>query len=133
MRLMITTGLAAILLSGCITAAKTVVGVATLPVKATYHAGKAVGKGVVGVGKLAGSGAKATGEGVYYVGSIPVRITDRALSATTDMLVVTTQLVDATGRLIATTRTIQASQLDAELRSLEQAENVVSVFVDAAT
>jgi hypothetical protein len=109
-----------VLMSGCMTVAKTTGSVAALPFKATYHTGKAVGKGVIGTGKA-----------VYYVGSVPVKITDKALDTSIKVLTVTTKMVDLSGKVVTVSRQIQASQLEAELSGLSRATNVLSVVVDA--
>lgn len=129
--LMIST--AALLLSGCMTVAKTTGKAAALPFKATYHTSKTVGKGVVGTTKFAGKTAFATGKGVYYVGSVPVKITDKALDTSSKMLRVTTQMVDLTGKVVTVSRNIQAAQLDAELLKYRGATNVLGVTIDALT
>jgi len=104
-------------LSAC-AAVKTTSTVATLPFKAAYKTTEIAGKTVW-----------ATGKGVYYVGSIPVKITDKALDTTSKMLTITTQTLDATGKAITVTRQIQAAQLDAELSALRTSSNVISVVV----
>lgn len=129
MRQFLILGLAAFALSGCLTTA--IVKTAALPVKATYGATKLVGKGVVGTGKMIGKTVVPTGKGVYYVGSIPVKITDRALDVTTEVLVMTIQAVDQAGKVYNVTRQFQAAQLDAEIMALRGAENIISVLVDA--
>lgn len=124
---------AALSLTGCMTVAKTTGKAAALPFKATYFTGKTVGKGVVGTTKMVGKGAFATGKGVYYVGSVPVKITDKALDTTTKILIMTTQVMDLSGSVLTVTRQIQAAQLDAELLNIRRARNVVSVIIDAYT
>lgn len=131
MRQFLIVGLAAFSLCGCMTVAKTTGGAAALPFKATYFTGKTVGKGVVGTTKMVGKGAYATGKGVYYVGSVPVKITDQALDTSTKVLVMTTQAVDLSGKVFVVSRKIQASQLDSELMKFQRATNVISVMVDA--
>lgn len=119
-------------LSGCVTAAKTSGKVVALPFKATYHTGRLATKGVIGTTRFVGKSAVATGKGVYYVGTIPVKITDKALDTSSKILTVTTQMVDLTGKVVTVSRDIQALQLDAELASLRTAKNVISVIIDAA-
>lgn len=109
------------LLSGCMTVAKTTGSVAALPFKATYHTGKMVGKGVIGTGKA-----------VYYVGSVPVKITDRAMDSTVQVLTITTKTVDAAGKIVSLSRDIQAYQLNSELANLKRASNIIEVIVDAS-
>ncbi len=121
---------AAGMLSGC-TVAKTTGKVAAFPVKAAYHTTKFAGKGVYGTGKAVGKGVWATGKGVYYIGTVPVKITDKALDTTSKVLVVTTQALDATGKVITVSKQIQAAELNAELSAIKGAKNVISVFVDA--
>ena len=106
--------------------------VVTVPVKGVYHTTKFVGKTAVGGTKLVGKGLWATGKGVYYVGSVPVKITDAALDTTAKVLTITTQAVDLTGSVVTTSRNINAARLDAELAGLKTAKNIMSVFVDAA-
>lgn len=124
-------GVAAICLSGCSTVAKTTGKAVALPFKATYFTGKTVGRGVVGTTKFVGKGAYATGKGIYYIGSVPVKITDKALDTTTKVLVLTTTMVDLTGKVFTVSRHIKAAQLDAELVGLRTAKNIVSVVIDA--
>ena len=117
--------------------------VVTMPVKGAYHTTKFVGETAVGgtklVGKTAVGGTKmmgkglwATGKGVYYVGSVPVKITDAALDTTAKVLRITTQAVDLTGKVVTLTHDIYATQLDAELFKLKSAKNILSVVVDVA-
>jgi len=85
--------------------------VVTVPAKGVYNTTKFVGKTAVGttkfVGKTAVGGTKmvgkglwATGKGVYYVGSVPVKITNAALDTTAKVLTITTQAVDLTGSVL---------------------------------
>lgn len=134
------------LLTGCKTAGK----VATAPFKATYAVGKGVvntggavggaaidtgefvGKGVYGTGKFIGEGVYTVGKGVYYVGSVPVKITDAALDTTEQVLRITTTMVDLTGKTVTVAKDIQAIHLNNELAKFKTAKNVLSVFVDVA-
>jgi len=138
------TAAAAFLLSGCKTAGKVV----TAPFKGAYEVGKATGKGVytvgkttgqvaygtgkvaVGAGKLAGEGVYTVGKGVYYVGSVPVKITDAAMDTTERMLRMTTTFVDLAGKTATVTRDIQAVHLDNELAKVKTAKNILGVLVD---
>jgi hypothetical protein len=133
--------LAMSLLSGCVVA-KTTGKVAAAPFKVAYKTteltakgvvgtGKVAGKTVIGTGKFAGQSAFAVGKGVYYVGSVPVKITDKALDTTTKVLTITTQAVDLTGKVVTTSRQIQASELDAELRAIKSTANIIGVMIDA--
>lgn len=106
-------------LSGC-AVTKATSQVATLPFKAAYKTTEFVGKTVL-----------ATGKGLYYVGNIPVKITDRALDSSTKVLTLTTQSLDATGSAISVTRQIKASQLNAELAAVKGSANILSVAIDA--
>ncbi len=106
--------------------------VVTVPVKGVYNTTKFVGKTAVGGTKLIGKGLWATGKGVYYVGSVPVKITDAALDTTAKVLTITTQAVDLTGRVVTVSRNVAAARLDAELAGLKTAKNVLSVVVDVA-
>ncbi|MGB6231826.1 MAG: hypothetical protein WBF53_17055 [Litorimonas sp.] len=131
MRTLLIAAAAAFALSGCMTVAKTTGKAAALPFKATYHTGKMAGKGVLGTAKLAGRSAVATGKGVYYVGTVPVKITDSALDTSAKVLTVTTQAVDLTGKVVTTSRDINAARLDLELDNIRRAKNIVSVVIDA--
>jgi len=62
---------------------------------------------------------------------VPVKITDKALDTTAKVLTVTTQAVDVSGKVITTARTIQATELEAELAALKGANNILKVIVDA--
>jgi len=131
MRHILMAGLAAFALTGCMTVAKTTGKAVALPFKATYHTGRLTGKGVVGTTKFVGKSTIATGKGVYYVGSVPVKITDKALDSSIKVLTVTTQVVDLTGKVVTVSRNIQAAQLDNELMNIRRAGNVLGVTVDA--
>jgi hypothetical protein len=121
---------AASLLGGCVVA-RTTGKVAALPFKAAYKTTEIAGKTVYGTGKFVGKSAIATGKGVYYVGSVPVKITEKALDTTTKVLTITTQAVDLSGKVITTTRRIQAYELESELLALKGATNILGVMVDA--
>lgn len=150
-KLFIVLGAGALLLSGC-GVAKTTGKVAALPFKAVYktgefagksvyhtsrlagkgvyNTGKYTGKGVYHTGKFAGESVIATGKGVYYVGTVPVKVTDKALDTSAKVLNVTTQAIDLTGKVVTVTRRIQAAELESELAALEGATNVLGVVVD---
>ncbi|WP_409433593.1 hypothetical protein ACJ3XI_03540 [Litorimonas sp. RW-G-Af-16] len=119
------------MLGGC-TVAKTTGKVAAFPVKAAYKTTKFAGNTVVGTTKAVGKGVWATGKGVYYIGSVPVKVTDKALDTSSKVLTVTTQAVDLTGKVVTVSRDIQAAELNAELRALKGAKGLLSVVVDAA-
>lgn len=121
---------AAIVLSGC-GVAKTTAKVASLPFKAGYEVAETTGKVAYGTAKFTSKGIVAVGKGVYYVGSVPVTITDAALDTTTKVVTITTQLVDLTGKTVTVARNVQAAQLEQELLKYKGAKNVISVFVDA--
>lgn len=139
----------ALVLSGC-GVAKTTGKVAAAPFKATYAVGKGVvntgeavggaaidtgefvGKGVYGTGKFVGEGVYTVGKGVYYVGSVPVTITDAALSTTERVLRITTTMVDLTGKTVTVAKDVQAIHLNNELAKFKTAKNVLSVLVDVA-
>lgn len=129
------------MLTGC-GVAKTTGKVAALPFKAVYKTGEFATKGVYGTTKLAGKSVYKTGEftgktlyntgkGVYYVGTVPVKITDKALDTTTKALTVTTKMVDLSGKVVEVSRKIQATELEAELAGIRGAANVLEVMVDA--
>ncbi len=88
-------------------------------------------KGVVGTTNFVGKSTFATSKDVYYVGSVPVKITDQALDSSIKVLTVTTQVVDLTGKVVTVSRNIQAAQLDNELMNIRRAGNIISVTVDA--
>ena len=106
--------------------------VVTVPAKGVYHTTKFVGKTAVGGTKLVGKSLWATGKGVYYVGTVPVKITNAALDTTAKVLTITTQAVDLTGSVVTVSRNVAASRLDAELAGLKTAKNILSVVVDVA-
>jgi len=148
LKLTLLAAFSAIVLSGC-QVAKTTGKVAALPFKGIYKtgefagktvfktgelAGKSVyytGKGVYKTGEFAGKTAVKAGKGVYYIGTVPVKITDKALDTTAKVLTVTTQAVDVSGKVITTARTIQATELEAELAAIKGANNILKVLVDA--
>lgn len=148
LKLTLLAGFSSLALSGC-QIAKTTGKVAALPFKGVYKtgdfagktvyktgelAGKSVyytGKGVYKTGEFAGKTAVTAGKGVYYIGTVPVKITDKALDTTAKVLTVTTQAVDVGGKVVTTARTIQASELEAELAAIKGASNILNVVVDA--
>jgi len=137
----IMTAISTAMLSGC-AVVKTSGQVAALPFKAAYKTTEFVGKSAYKTTEFAAKGAYkttgfagksiwATGKGIYYVGTVPVKITDKALDTTSKALTVTTQTLDATGKAVSVTRQIKAAQLDAELAAVKGATNILSVIVDA--
>jgi len=111
---------------------KTAVGGTKLVGKTAVGGTKLVGKTVVGGTKMVGEGLWATGKGIYYIGSVPVKVTNAALDTSAKVLTITTQAVDLTGKVVTVSRDIQAARLDAELAGLKTAKNVLSVLVDVA-
>jgi len=112
--------------------AKAAVGTTKFVGKAAVGTTKVVGKTAIGGTKMVGKGLWATGKGVYYVGSVPVKITDAALTTTARLLSITTQVVDLSGKIVTVTRVVSAARLEAELAGLKTATNVLSVLVDIA-
>jgi len=106
--------------------------IVTVPTKGVYETTKFVGKTAIGGTKLVGKSLWATGKGVYYVGTVPVKVTNAALDTTAKMLTVTTQAVDAAGSIVTVSKDIAALRLDAELAGIKTAKNVLSVIVDVA-
>jgi len=128
--------------------------IVTVPIKGVYETTKFVGKAAVdttmfvgeaAVGttkfvgetaidgtKMVGKGLWATGKGVYYIGTVPVKITNAALDTSAKVLTLTTQAVDAAGSVVTVSRDIAALRLDAELAGLKTAKNILSVIVDVA-
>jgi hypothetical protein len=112
--------------------AKAAIGTTKFVGKAAVGTTKVVGKTAIGGTKLVGKGALAAGKGVYYVGSVPVKITDAALTTTSRLLSITYQVVDLTGKVVTVSRVVNSARLDAELAGLKTATNIVSVIVDIA-
>jgi len=112
-------------------AGKTVYKTGELAGKSVYYTGKYAGKGVYETGKFAGKSAIGVGKGVYYIGTVPVKITDKALDTSAKVLTVTTQALDVGGKVVTTARTIQSAELEAELAAIKGATNILSVVVDA--
>ena len=112
-------------------AGKTVYKTGELAGKSVYYTGKYAGKGVYGTGKMVGKAVIGTGKGIYYIGTVPVKITDKALDTTAKVLTITTQSLDVGGRVITTARTIQSAELEAELAAIKGATNILNVIVDA--
>ena len=126
-------------LSSCV-ATKVVTAPVKLAVGTTKAVGQAaigttkfVGKTAIGGTKLVGEGLWATGKGVYYVGTVPVKVTNAALDTTAKVLTITTQAVDLSGKVVSVSRNVNAARLEAELAGLKSAKNILSVFVDAAS
>lgn len=112
-------------------AGKTVYKTGELAGKSVYYTGKYTGQGVYETGKFAGKTVVGAGKGVYYIGTVPVKITDKALDTTAKVLTVTTQAVDVSGKVVTTARTIQSTELEAELAAIKGATNILNVIVDA--
>jgi len=110
---------------------KTVYKTGELAGKSVYYTGKYAGKGVYETGKFAGKSVVGVGKGVYYIGTVPVKITDKALDTSAKVLTVTTQALDVGGKVVTTARTIQSAELEAELAAVKGATNILSVVVDA--
>jgi len=110
---------------------KTVYKTGELAGKSVYYTGKYAGKGVYETGKFAGKSVVGVGKGVYYIGTVPVKITDKALDTSAKVLTVTTQALDVGGKVVTTARTIQSAELEAELAAVKGATNILSVIVDA--
>lgn len=98
--------------------------------KSVYHTGRIAGTGIYETGKFAGNAAIATGKGVYYVGTVPVKITNSALDTTARVLTITTQAVDLSGKVVTVARDIQAMELDAELKLLKHSKDIIGVLVE---
>ena len=113
-------------------AGKTVVGATELTGKAVVGTAELTGKTVVGTTKMVGKGVIATGKGIYYIGSVPVKITDKALDTSAKVLSVTTQAVDLSGKVVTVSKDIASIHLDTELQKIKGAKNVLSVLVDVA-
>jgi len=136
-------------LSGC-AVAKTTGKVAAAPFKVVGKtaeiAGKSIyytGKGVAKTGEYAGKSVYYTGKGVYktaefagktvyHVGRTPVVITNAALDTTSNVLSVTEQVIDTGGKIYKLSREIPRSELEAYLKAVKAAKNVVDVFIDIA-
>lgn len=99
---------------------------------AAIDTGKFVGGAAIDTGKFAGKSAYTVGKGVYYVGSVPVKITDAALDTTERVLRITSHVVDLSGKTVTVVKDIQSVQLNNELMKIKAAKNVLSVFVDVA-
>lgn len=111
---------------------KTAIGTTKAVGGAAVGTTKFAGKTVVGGTKMVGKGVWATGKGVYYIGTVPVKVTDAALDTTARVLSITTQAVDLSGKVVSVTRNINAARLETELAGLKSAKNILSVFVDVA-
>jgi len=114
-------------------AGKTVYKTGELAGKSVYYTGKYTGKGIYETGKFAGKTAVNAGKGMYYIGTVPVKITDKALDTTAKALTVTTQAIDVGGKVVTTARTIQSAELEAELAAIKGATNILNVIVDAVS
>lgn len=112
-------------------AGKSVYKTGELAGKSVYYTGKYTGKGIYETGKFAGKSVATVGKGVYYMGTVPVKITDKALDTTAKVLTLTTQAADATGKVLEVKRTIQATELNAELAALKGVTGLLGVVVDA--
>ncbi len=147
----LTLAAAALIMSGCAatkTAGKIVAAPIKITAKTTEIAGKGIygttkfagktvagtgvvaGKTVIGTGKLASRAVVGTGNGIYYMGTTPVRIANGALDSSAKVLEVTTQAVDLSGQVVKTSRQIQAFQLENELLKYRGAKNVMDIAVN---
>lgn len=82
---------------------------------------------------LAAKGLYYTGKGVYYLGSIPVKIADKALDVTATTLLLTYKVVDTAGDIATISTIIASKSLDAELAAIKQIPNVIEILVDVAS
>lgn len=112
-------------------AGKTVYKTGEFAGKSVYHTGRFAGKSVYETGKFAGKTVAATGKGLYYIGTVPVKITDKALDTSARVLTLTTKAIDLSGKVVTITRDIQAMELEAELQALKGLKGLLNVFVDA--
>ncbi|MBC6403830.1 MAG: hypothetical protein GDA39_09810 [Hyphomonadaceae bacterium] len=112
--------------------AKTTGKVTTLPFKAAYKTGEITAEGTYHTGLNVYKTTRFAGRTVYQVGSVPVTVTDRALSTTSRVLNVTTQAVDVTGKTIVYTRQVRAAKLKTRIAKYKNAKNILSVFIDVA-
>lgn len=97
---------------------------------AAIDTGEFVGGAAIDTGEFVGKSAYGVGKGVYYVGSVPVKITDAALDTTERMLRITSHVVDLSGKTVTVVKDIQAVQLNNELKKYKGAKNVLGVLVD---
>lgn len=112
--------------------------------KGVYYAGKGTydvgafgakgvyytGKGVVATLEATGNGIEKVGHGVYYIGMVPLKVTNQALNTVEDVLTITVRVVDTAGRVADLTKKIQTIQLDAELAAIRAVPNVLEVLLD---
>jgi len=120
---------AAGLFGGC-TVAKVTGKAAALPFKGAYYTGKGAGTVTYQTGMFAGKGAYYTGKGAYNVARIPIKVTNAALDTSAKVLTVTTQIVDLSGKVVAVSRTLQRSEVDAYINQLQDTANVLDILVD---
>lgn len=105
--------------------------VGELGAKGVYYTGKYAGKGVLGTLDVAGNGLVKTGRGLYYMGTVPLKVTESALTTASGALNITVRVLDAAGQVVELKKNIEMMALSSELELLKQVPNLLDVLLDS--
>ncbi len=105
--------------------------VGELGAKGVYYTGKYTGKGVLGTLEMTGNGLVKSGHGLYYMGTVPLKVTESALSTASGALTITVRVLDAAGRVVELKKNIEMMALSSEIQLLKSVPNLVDVLLDS--
>jgi hypothetical protein len=100
-------------------------------VDAAYTIGKYSVGGVLNTMEMAGHGVRKVADGLYYLGSIPVRVTERALNTTDRLLRISVRIVDTAGRIVELAKDVSALQLESELGFLKNIAGIAELVLES--
>lgn len=100
--------------------------------KGVYYTGKFAGTSVVNLVEATGVGLTKVGHGVYYLGSVPLKVTDAVLTTAETALDVTVLVVDTAGQVVELRKRIDALALSAELEALKQVPNLLEIALGSS-
>lgn len=107
--------------------------VGELGAKGVYYTGKYAGQGVLGTLEMTGNGLVKTGRGLYYLGTVPLKVTESALTTASGVLTVTVRVLDAAGRIVELKKDIEMMALSSEIQLLKSVPNLVDVLLDSGS
>lgn len=100
--------------------------------KGVYYTGKFAGTSVINLVEASGVGLQKVGHGMYYLGSVPLKVTDAVLTTAETALDVTVLVVDAAGQVVELRKRIDALALSAELEALKQVPNLIEIALGSS-
>jgi hypothetical protein len=96
-----------------------------------YNTGKCTAAAILNTMEMAGNGVRQVARGLYYLGAIPLRMTERLLYAANDVIDITVRVLDTAGRVIELTKRVQALALESELAFLRDVPDLVDILLDS--